>query len=676
MTDHTGTEISSLRIGTVTAVRGRRIEITVDVDKNDSSLIFQGEIISNVSIGSFLVVRRGYAHLVVQVEEEELVENSAWENSAYQRDVDRNTRILKTALLGEFETDTSVSPFHTSFVSGSQTSPLIGNIAYLASAEQASKIYMKSSSSHADVTIGHLASDESIPITLDIGVLFSSHIGIFGNTGSGKSYSFTKLYTQLFNKISDQAQNTDRHKESRFILFDFNGEYGSASSDNLLCPPELKQVYGPLMRLSRDYPSNMRQIPLLIGVLSSANFWTTILEAAEYTQRPFILKCLHDMNNNRNMAMELRELIHSFLCAQHTAPSSQYTLISFLEDINDLVNATESFDCTFRDVLDEFSDSLAFNNQSGTFTLWTNNKHAYPTSDSFEADIDDFLERMFTPHFPEHFDPLTRFALIFKFNYMNEVITKSANVSNLLPLMTRFDNRLHTLQKWFKFYNTYNQPIPLLQIINLAEATLDERELIPLIIARTAYDNQKNRSRWSHGQFYLNFIIEEAHAILASTNRRESESWRNTRLDTFEEIIMEGRKFGTFITLLSQRPADISPIITSQLHHYFLHRLVNSVDLDCVKDAVSFLNQKSFQSIPFLPRGTCIISGTACQIPAVVKIDELPEGRRPNNETIDLVKLWGLDSDPAGEDDSDSSVSTSTRAESAADADSTRSSDT
>ena len=139
---------------------------------------------------------------------------------------------------------------------------------------------------------------------------------------------------------------------------------------------------------------------------------------------------------------------------------------------------------------------------------------------------------------------------------------------------------------------------------------------------------------------------------------------------------MEGRKFGTFITLLSQRPADISPIITSQLHHYFLHRLVNSVDLDCVKDAVSFLNQKSFQSIPFLPRGTCIISGTACQIPAVVKIDELPEGRRPNNETIDLVKLWGLDSDPAGEDDSDSSVSTSTRAESAADADSTRSSDT
>ena len=212
--------------------------------------------------------------------------------------------------------------------------------------------------------------------------------------------------------------------------------------------------------------------------------------------------------------------------------------------------------------------------------------------------------------------------------------------------------------------------MPLLQIINLADATLDERQLIPLIIARTEYDAQKDKSRRSHGQFYLNFIIEEAHTILARETRRESEQWRNTRLDTFEEIIMEGRKFGTFITLLSQRPANISPIFTSQLHHHFLHRLINSDDLDCVKDAVSFLDKTSFESIPFLPCGTCIISGTASPIPAVVKIDELPEGRRPNNETIDLVKLWGLapdssvDAGSTATDSADSQDSESTAEES------------
>ena len=642
MTSYTGKEISSLRIGTVTAVRGRRIDITVDVDKNDSSLIFQGKIISNVSIGSFLVVRRGYAHLVVQVEEEELIESSAWENSDYQRDVDRNTRILKTSLLGEFQTDTSASPFQTRFVSGPQTSPLIGNIAYLASAEQASKIYMKTSSACAEVTIGHLASDHSIPITLDIGILFSSHIGIFGHTGSGKSYSFTQLYTQLFNKISNVTPDRRNFDQVRFILFDFNGEYCSGSLDHILCPPEFKQIYGPLTRRTEDYPSNTRQIPLFIDILYSVNFWTTILEAAEHTQQPFIIKCLQNMVSIHDVRQMLRDLVLSYLSAHHTDLSGPHILLSFLEDIFYLANPNGSLQPVFRRALTNFSNSLVFNKNSGSFALRVDNAFSHPSDEKFEQHVDKFLNDIYFLSFYNTFDVLTKIAISFKFHYLSEVISNSANAANLQPLMTRFDNHLVTLRKWFEFHPFSDRSAPLLQIINLADATLNERQLIPLIIARTEYDEQKDKSRRSRGQFYLNFIIEEAHTIFSTETRHESELWRNTRLDTFEEIITEGRKFGTFITLLSQRPADISPIITSQLHHYFLHRLINSHDLDCVKNAVSFLDKKSFESIPFLPCGTCIISGTASQIPAIVKVDALPDGQRPHNETIDLVKLWGL----------------------------------
>ena len=668
MTSYTGKEISSLRIGTVTAVRGRRIDITVDVDKNDSSLIFQGKIISNVSIGSFLVVRRGYAHLVVQVEEEELIESSAWENSDYQRDVDRNTRILKTSLLGEFQTDTSVSPFQTRFVSGTQTSPLIGNIAYLASPEQASKIYVSSSAPSTQITIGHLATDSSIPINLDIGTFFSSHIGIFGNTGSGKSYSLTQLYTQLFEKISNVHPNKRKFDQSRFILFDFNGEYCSGSLDHILCSPELKLVYGPIVRRSEDYPPNTRQIPLFIDDLYYVNFWATILEATEHTQRPFILKCLQNRVNSDNMRQMLHNLILSYLSAHHTESSAAQTLLSFLEDI--FLLTTPNSSKFFRYVLTNFSNSLIFNKSTGSFAIGVGNKLFHAGSSEFEQHVDDFLNRMYFLPFYGTLDTLTKIALNFKFHYIDELITNPASVDNLQPLITRFDNRLITLRKWFEIRDDSDWNMPHLQIINLADATLDERQLIPLIIARTEYDAQKDKSRRSHGQFYLNFIIEEAHTILARETRRESEQWRNTRLDTFEEIIMEGRKFGTFITLLSQRPANISPIFTSQLHHHFLHRLINSDDLDCVKDAVSFLDKTSFESIPFLPCGTCIISGTASPIPAVVKIDELPEGRRPNNETIDLVKLWGLapdssvDAGSTATDSADSQDSESTAEES------------
>jgi len=36
--------------------------------------------------------------------------------------------------------------------------------------------------------------------------LFASHIGIFGNTGSGKSYTLAKIYRELFLKYKDKRK--------------------------------------------------------------------------------------------------------------------------------------------------------------------------------------------------------------------------------------------------------------------------------------------------------------------------------------------------------------------------------------------------------------------------------------------------------------------------------------
>ena len=79
-----------------------------------------------------------------------------------------------------------------------------------------------------------------------------------------------------------------------------------------------------------------------------------------------------------------------------------------------------------------------------------------------------------------------------------------------------------------------------------------------------------------------------------------------------------------------------------------------------------FLDAKSFAELSSLPRGTCIISGTSVQIPTIVKIDKLDKEKRPDNETIDLVKLWGLapdsheDADSTEADSADSQDSEST----------------
>ena len=640
MTSYTGKEISSLRIGTVTAVRGRRIDITVDVDKNDSSLIFQGEIISNVSIGSFLVVRRGYAHLVVQVEEEELIESSAWENSDYQRDVDRNTRILKTILLGEFETDTSVSRFQTRFISGPQTSPLIGNIAYLASPEQASKIYVSTSEPGTQITIGRLASDSSIPISLDINSIFASHIGIFGNTGSGKSHSLCQLYTQLFESLNKIPSATQRLSSTRFILFDFTGEYSTDSTDSILCDDEFKSVYGISKNARwRGQPLNS-PIPLNIEILDDTDFWVNILEADSSTQRHFVRKALSAPFDTCDIQMLARDFVHLYFRGTFNKQLNIDFLFSIIQNLHETAHEENE---TFRRKLHDLKASLKFDPNSQIYYIQTTRKKIYYTTHEFNTHIDDFFDRYFPQTPTTELTPLDTIRVKFNLTSLAFAYIELMKDTDLDSILQRLDDRIQTLLTWFEFTSNDIQHHRPLYVINLKDTHFDERQLIPLIITRAAYNEQKKLSKSQ--QSHLNIIIDEAHNILSLKKGFENNSLHDTRLKVFEEIILEGRKLNTFLTIISQRPADIAPSIASQLHHYFLHRLGSLDDLECVKNSVLFLNRNSFEAIPSLSCGTCIISGTSVRIPAIVKIDELPDGRRPDTATIDLVKLWGLASD-------------------------------
>ena len=138
---------------------------------------------------------------------------------------------------------------------------------------------------------------------------------------------------------------------------------------------------------------------------------------------------------------------------------------------------------------------------------------------------------------------------------------------------------------------------------------------------------------------YLNIIIDEAHNILSSDSFRESESWKDYRLETFEEIIKEGRKFGTYITISSQRPSDISPTIISQAHNFFIHRLVNQEDLKAIATSVSYIDKLTLESIPTLPVGTCIFNGISTQMPILISVEKLGFDKAPNSETVCISKL-------------------------------------
>lgn len=121
---------------------------------------------------------------------------------------------------------------------------------------------------------------------------------------------------------------------------------------------------------------------------------------------------------------------------------------------------------------------------------------------------------------------------------------------------------------------------------------------------------------------------------------RENESFKDFRLETFEEIIKEGRKFGVFLTLSSQRPSDISGTIVSQLHNYLIHRLVNNKDIEMIEKAVSYLDKVSAEQLPILPVGACVLSGLIADLPIIMQVKELPHQVRPKSQTIKLTDHW------------------------------------
>ena len=621
-----------LRIGSVNAVRGSSIEIVVDADKNEPSLIHKGEIIQNVTVGSFIIIHRGYRRLVVKVQEEFLTENRDWPAGKYRRDNEHYRRILKTTLLGTY-TDGI-------FSHGRTLTPLIGNTAYLATTSDKEQINSNNNSPNdpdQQIEIGTLNNDSSVRFSLNVSAFFASHVGIFGNTGSGKSYTLTQIYTQLF-KLFERRKSFP--EKTHFIIFDLNGEYSFNPDDQVLCSPKFKTVYN----ISKDHADSLE---LPSTTLYDPDFWYTVLEATEKTQQPFIRRTLAKITDSNYSRDNIFTIFQHLLEGANPTQVDHTLIFSFLEDMHDGLDHSND---RFADELSNFRSILHFNSTTRAYyVLDESSTQHYSGKPFFNQRVYEFFNKAFSENFQPISIPIDKINIAFRIQFYSDIARGFSNTPHLRPLISRLDSRMPLLKTTLSFVENWKLPDGV-TIINLQNASLDTRKLIPLVISRALYREHKSRhqalddgtdlTRRSH--HFLNFIIDEAHNLLSYESSRESDTWRNTRLEMFEEILKEGRKFGVFVTLASQRPHDISPTITSQLHHYLLHQLVNPIDVAAVRNSVAYLDELAFDELTSLARGTCIISGTSIQVPAIVNIDKLHNDRRPHNETIDLNIHWQL----------------------------------
>ena len=90
----------------------------------------------------------------------------------------------------------------------------------------------------------------------------------------------------------------------------------------------------------------------------------------------------------------------------------------------------------------------------------------------------------------------------------------------------------------------------------------------------------------------------------------------------FKKIAREGRKFGCFLFLSSQRPSELSSTVLSQCNNYLIHRIKNNLDLDYMLKTIPYIDSNQLTRISYLPTGTAFIVGELFPIPVEVKVFE------------------------------------------------------
>ena len=261
---------SIFRVGVVSSVDGREVTVQVDKDKNLSHLLFQGELLNNVSVGSYVKILKGFNRLIGKIEREYIKEIIVKDD--YGNPSEKIDRFLSVKLIGYYK--------ESKYNKGVKELPLIGNECLILEKSEYQHIHNFSSEDEVSIKLGHLASDDSIPIEVSVNKLFASHIGIFGNTGSGKSYTLASLYKLLFDRL---GEHSNFQENARFLLFDFNGEYSKQTSIT-----SQKKVYN-LSTMTNNGGDKIRLNP---EVILTPEIFFILASATEKTQQPFIRRAL------------------------------------------------------------------------------------------------------------------------------------------------------------------------------------------------------------------------------------------------------------------------------------------------------------------------------------------------------------------------------------------------
>jgi uncharacterized protein len=112
-------------------------------------------------------------------------------------------------------------------------------------------------------------------------------------------------------------------------------------------------------------------------------------------------------------------------------------------------------------------------------------------------------------------------------------------------------------------------------------------------------------------------VIDEAHNLCSPDGERPVEKAVRERII---QIAAEGRKFGLWLLLSTQRPSKIHPSIISQCDNLVLMKMTSPSDLDELGSVFGFVPRALFDAAPHFRQGEALIAGGFAPAPVHIRV--------------------------------------------------------
>lgn len=149
-----------------------------------------------------------------------------------------------------------------------------------------------------------------------------------------------------------------------------------------------------------------------------------------------------------------------------------------------------------------------------------------------------------------------------------------------------------------------DKPICVLEMSGLPTEVVNS---VVSVLSRMAFDLAAN----SDGAIQTLVVCEEAHRYIPADEK--SGFWPTRQ--AIARIAKEGRKYGVFLCIITQRPGELDPTILSQCNTVFAMRLGNERDQEIIRGAVTNGAKSTISFLSSIANRECIAFGEAIQTP-------------------------------------------------------------